>query len=58
MSECIVFQAATGGEGPNVILEMLSNVNLQRDLEMIKSKGRIVVSNKASASASFSTYVH
>lgn len=35
--------AATGGEGPNVIIEMLSNVNLQHDLEMIKAQGRIVV---------------
>lgn len=34
---------ATGGEGPSVILEMLSNVNLQRDLEMVKFQGRIVV---------------
>ncbi|KAK7094797.1 quinone oxidoreductase-like isoform X1 [Littorina saxatilis] len=35
--------AATGGEGPNIILEMLSNANLQKDLEMIKFQGRIVV---------------
>nr|KAG5710572.1 hypothetical protein BaRGS_013218 [Batillaria attramentaria] len=35
--------AATGGKGPNVILEMLSNVNLQRDLEMVNFQGRIVV---------------
>jgi len=37
-------QAATGGDGPNVIVEMLSNVNLQHDLEMIKFQGRILVS--------------
>ncbi|XP_076436420.1 quinone oxidoreductase-like [Babylonia areolata] len=35
--------SATGGEGPDVIVEMLSNVNLQRDLEIIKSQGRILV---------------
>ncbi|PVD22252.1 hypothetical protein C0Q70_18060 [Pomacea canaliculata] len=34
---------ATEGQGPDVILEMLSNVNLQRDLEIIKQKGRVVV---------------
>ena len=33
----------TGGNGPNVILEMLANVNLARDLQMIGRYGRIVV---------------
>jgi NADPH2:quinone reductase len=33
----------TGGKGPNVILEMLANVNLARDLQMIGRYGRIVV---------------
>ncbi|XP_067662367.1 quinone oxidoreductase-like isoform X2 [Haliotis asinina] len=33
---------ATGGEGPDVILEMLANVNLEKDLSMIKLHGRIV----------------
>jgi NADPH2:quinone reductase len=33
----------TGGAGPNIILEMLANVNLARDLEMIARGGRIVV---------------
>lgn len=33
----------TGGAGPDVILEMLSNVNLQHDLELIARRGRIVV---------------
>ncbi|XP_046567472.1 quinone oxidoreductase-like isoform X2 [Haliotis rubra] len=33
---------ATGGEGPDVILEMLANVNLEKDLGMIKLRGRIV----------------
>ncbi len=35
--------AATGGHGPDVILEMLANVNLARDLSMIAQRGRIVV---------------
>jgi NADPH2:quinone reductase len=33
----------TGGRGPDVILEMLANANLQRDLEVIALRGRIVV---------------
>ena len=33
----------TGGRGPDVILEMLANVNLQNDLGMIAMRGRIVV---------------
>ena len=33
----------TGGRGPDVILEMLANVNLQKDLTAIAMRGRIVV---------------
>jgi len=33
----------TGGKGPDVILEMLANVNLQKDLEIISNNGRIVL---------------
>ena len=33
----------TGGKGPDVILEMLANVNLAKDLQMIGMRGRIVV---------------
>ena len=33
----------TGGRGPDVILEMLANVNLQKDLEVVGRGGRIVV---------------
>jgi NADPH2:quinone reductase len=33
----------TGGRGPNVILEMLANVNLARDLGALAMRGRIVV---------------
>jgi NADPH2:quinone reductase len=33
----------TGGAGPDIILEMLANVNLARDLEMVARGGRIVV---------------
>jgi len=34
---------STGGKGPDVILEMLANVNLAKDLGMIARRGRIVV---------------
>ena len=34
---------ATDGRGPDVILEMLANVNLAKDLGMIARQGRIVV---------------
>jgi NADPH2:quinone reductase len=34
---------ATGGRGPDVILEMLANVNLDRDLGLLAKFGRIVV---------------
>ena len=34
---------ATSGRGPDVILEMLANVNLAKDLSMIARRGRIVV---------------
>src|SRR5437867_922727 len=33
----------TGGRGPDIILEMLANVNLQKDLGIIAMRGRIVV---------------
>lgn len=36
-------QAITGGRGPDVIIEMLANVNLDHDLTMIAPRGRIVV---------------
>jgi len=35
--------AATNGRGPDVILEMLANVNLAKDLAMIARRGRIIV---------------
>ena len=35
--------ALTGGRGPNVILEMLANVNLDRDLDVLAPHGRIIV---------------
>lgn len=35
--------ALTGGRGPDIILEMLANVNLQKDLGVIALRGRIVV---------------
>jgi NADPH2:quinone reductase len=33
----------TGGRGPDVILEMLANVNLNRDLGVVAKGGRVVV---------------
>jgi NADPH2:quinone reductase len=33
----------TGGKGVDVVLEMLANVNLDRDLALVASKGRVVV---------------
>lgn len=36
-------QAANNGRGPDVILEMLANENLDADLDMVAPKGRIVV---------------
>src|SRR5437660_12882185 len=35
--------AITGGAGVDVILEMLANVNLGRDLEILAKRGRVVV---------------
>ena len=34
-------QAATFGHGVDVIVEMLANVNLGRDLQMLKRNGRL-----------------
>lgn len=36
-------RALTGGAGPDLILEMLANVNLAKDLDVIARHGRIVV---------------
>jgi NADPH2:quinone reductase len=36
-------KAATGGRGPDVVIEMLANVNLGHDAEMLAPRGRIVV---------------
>jgi NADPH2:quinone reductase len=33
----------TGGRGPDIIMEMLANANLQKDLGVIATRGRIVV---------------
>lgn len=35
--------ALTGGRGVDVVLEMLANVNLDRDLDVVAPRGRIVV---------------
>lgn len=34
---------ATGGRGVDIVLEMLANVNLQHDLEVLASNGRVIV---------------
>lgn len=39
-----VFQEQTSGRGVDVIVEMLSNVNLCKDLQMLALGGRVVVS--------------
>lgn len=36
-------RALTGGRGPDVIVEMLANVNLDRDLGLLATFGRVVV---------------
>ena len=33
----------TGGTGPNLIVEMLANVNLQSDLDLVARYGRVIV---------------
>lgn len=38
-----VIDELTSGEGVNVVLEMLANVNLQKDLEVLAKFGRVVV---------------
>jgi NADPH2:quinone reductase len=40
LEECV---RLTGGRGPDIIMEMLANVNLQKDLGAIAMRGRIVV---------------
>lgn len=40
LDECV---RLTGGQGPAIIMEMLANVNLQKDLGVIGMRGRIVV---------------
>lgn len=47
-----VLQDATEGQGVNVIVEMLSNVNLSNDLKLLASGGRVLV-----RSSSFSTRI-
>src|SRR5574342_27641 len=39
LKECV---RLTGGRGPDIIMEMLANVNLQKDLGIIAMRGRIV----------------
>ena len=39
----LLFQDATGGRGADVIVEMLANVSLRKDLQLVAVKGRIGV---------------
>ncbi|XP_060085056.1 quinone oxidoreductase-like [Ylistrum balloti] len=34
---------ACGGSGPNLIIEMLANVNLEKDLQMATQRGRVII---------------
>lgn len=52
-----ILQEATGGQGVDVIVEMLSNVNLSKDLQMLAYGGRVMVS-VTSASGSFEEEDH
>lgn len=36
-------KAATGGRGVDLVIEMLANVNLDRDLDLIAHRGRVVI---------------
>jgi NADPH2:quinone reductase len=36
-------RAATGGPGPEIILEMLASANFERDLDLLAPRGRVVV---------------
>ena len=40
---CLFFQDATGGRGADVIVEMLANASLSKDLKLVANKGRIGV---------------
>lgn len=40
---CLFFQDATDGRGADVIVEMLANASLSKDLKLVANKGRIGV---------------
>lgn len=40
-------QEATQGKGVDVIVEMLANVNLSKDLQMLSYGGRVAVSQQS-----------
>ena len=40
-----VTQEATGGKGPDIIIEMLASVNIEKDLQIINTSGTIAVSS-------------
>ena len=39
-----VTQEATGGKGPDIIIEMLASANIEKDLQIINTSGTIAVS--------------
>ena len=39
----LLFQDATGGRGADIIIEMLANASLTKDLQLVALKGRIGV---------------
>lgn len=39
-----LFQEITDNNGVNIVLEMLANVNLDKDLDILSPKGRVAVS--------------
>ena len=47
---CFYLQTATSGEGVDVVIEMLANVNLQKDLEILAPEGVVAVSTSDFAS--------
>lgn len=48
-----MFQEATDDRGIDVIVEMLSNVNLSKDLQMLAYGGRVTVSSCSSVAPQY-----
>lgn len=52
-----MFQDVPEGHGVNVIIEMLSNVNLSNDLKLLASGGRVMVSSSYFSTHAFYVFV-